>query len=216
VTGHLAYWDELRRRRPQMLLDTCASGGKRTDLESLRRAVPLWRTDFKADTSADQCIAYGISFWIPYSGSGVNRIDPYLIRSRMASCMGFDLDPRRGDLDVDLWRRLVQQHKQLAGYYLGDYYPLTPYSLEPDVWIAWQFDCPDTGEGVVQAFRREESPDNVAVYRLRGLQVEATYAVTDLDSEAVQHLSGHTLTEDGLRVEMNTRPAAVIFRYRKL
>jgi len=216
VTGHLAYWDELRRRRPQMLLDTCASGGKRNDLESLRRAVPLWRTDFTADTSADQCIGYGISFWIPYSGSGVNRIDPYLIRSRMASSMGFDLDPRRDDLDVDLWRRLVQQLKQVAPYYLCDYYPLTPYSLEPDVWMAWQFDCPQSGQGMVQAFRREKSPDSVALYRLRGLQADATYVVTDLDREAVQHLSGRALMEDGLRVEMNKRPAAVIFTYRKL
>jgi len=216
VTGHLGYWDELRRRRPQMLLDTCASGGKRNDLESLRRAVPLWRTDFTRDTSADQCIMYGISFWIPYSGSGVNRIDPYLIRSRMGSSLSFDLDPRRDDLDVDLWRRLVQQLKQVAPYYLCDYYPLTPYSLEPDVWMAWQFDCPQAGQGMVQAFRREKSPRKTACYRLRGLEAEATYELIELDSQAVQHLSGRTLMEEGLRVEVNTRPAAVIFRYERL
>ena len=46
VTGLLAYWDELRRRRPDMLIDTCASGGRRNDLETLRRAVPLWRSDY--------------------------------------------------------------------------------------------------------------------------------------------------------------------------
>lgn len=28
VTGLLAYWDELRRRHPNMLIDTCASGGR--------------------------------------------------------------------------------------------------------------------------------------------------------------------------------------------
>ena len=37
---------------------------------------------------------------------------------------------------------------------LGDYYPLTSYSLQPDHWIAWQFNRPETGDGVVQAFRR--------------------------------------------------------------
>ena len=26
---------------------------------------------------------------------------------------------------------------------LGDYYPLTPYSIQPADWIAWQFDRPD-------------------------------------------------------------------------
>jgi alpha-galactosidase len=32
VTGYLAYWDELRRRHPNMLIDSCASGGHRNDL----------------------------------------------------------------------------------------------------------------------------------------------------------------------------------------
>ena len=48
VEGYLAYWDELRRRHPEMLIDTCASGGRRNDLETLRRAVPLLRSDFQA------------------------------------------------------------------------------------------------------------------------------------------------------------------------
>jgi alpha-galactosidase len=33
VTGYLAYRDELRRRHPNMLIDSCASGGGRNDLE---------------------------------------------------------------------------------------------------------------------------------------------------------------------------------------
>ena len=35
VQGHLAYWDELRRRHPDILIDSCASGGRRDDLETL-------------------------------------------------------------------------------------------------------------------------------------------------------------------------------------
>ena len=40
VTGYLAYWDELRRRLPTCAL-TPAGAGRRDDLETLRRAVPL-------------------------------------------------------------------------------------------------------------------------------------------------------------------------------
>ena len=47
VEGYLAYWDELRRRHPDMPIDTCASGGRRNDLETLRRAVPLLRSDYR-------------------------------------------------------------------------------------------------------------------------------------------------------------------------
>ena len=37
IEGLLAYWDELQRRHPDMLIDECASGGKRNDLEMMRR-----------------------------------------------------------------------------------------------------------------------------------------------------------------------------------
>ena len=41
VEGYLAYWDELLRRHPDMFIDSCASGGRRNDLETMRRAIPL-------------------------------------------------------------------------------------------------------------------------------------------------------------------------------
>ena len=40
VTNLLAYWDELQRRHPDLLIDECASGGRRNDIEMMRRAVP--------------------------------------------------------------------------------------------------------------------------------------------------------------------------------
>ena len=43
VTGLLAYWDELLRRHPGVLYDNCASGGRRNDLESMRRGVALYQ-----------------------------------------------------------------------------------------------------------------------------------------------------------------------------
>ena len=39
VQGHLAFWDEFRRRNPYLRIDSCASGGRRNDLETIRRAV---------------------------------------------------------------------------------------------------------------------------------------------------------------------------------
>ena len=39
-------WDELRRRHPGLWIDNCASGGRRIDLETLTRSLPLWPSDF--------------------------------------------------------------------------------------------------------------------------------------------------------------------------
>jgi hypothetical protein len=51
VEGYFAYWDELVRRHPNLWIDSCASGGRRNDLETLRRAVPILRSDWAADPS---------------------------------------------------------------------------------------------------------------------------------------------------------------------
>jgi len=215
VVGFLAYWDELRRRHPGMLIDTCASGGRRNDIETLRRSVPLHRSDFIIDPEAQQQHTYGISFWIPFYGAGVNGTDEYTFRSQMCPWNTGCWDVRRRDLDYGFLRRMYQQRKSVADYYLGDYYPLTPYSTANDVWIAWQFNRPDLGEGMVQAFRRRESSYEAARLRLRGLEPDAVYAVRDLDLRRGRTYTGKELMDVGLRVEIPKQPGAVILVYRK-
>ena len=63
----------------------------------------------------------------------------------------------------------------IAPNYLGDFYPLTPYSEASHVWMAWQYDRPEAGEGVVQAFRHRESSRESMKFALRGLEANATY-----------------------------------------
>ena len=86
VQGHLALWDELRRRNPGLRIDSCASGGRRNDLESMRRAVPLLRSDFqfpemKGVVEGNQGHTYGLSFWLPFQGTGCYLYDLYSARS---------------------------------------------------------------------------------------------------------------------------------------
>ncbi|MCB9784362.1 MAG: alpha-galactosidase [Candidatus Omnitrophica bacterium] len=70
VVGYLAYWDELLRRHPGLRIDSCASGGRRNDLETLRRAVPLLRSDYLFEPVGQQCHTYGLSMWVPFYGTG--------------------------------------------------------------------------------------------------------------------------------------------------
>jgi alpha-galactosidase len=52
---------------PQLRIDSCASGGRRNDLETMRRAVPLWRSDYAevgdrtARGNTNQCFTYVLS-----------------------------------------------------------------------------------------------------------------------------------------------------------
>jgi alpha-galactosidase len=214
ATGYLAYWDELRRRHPDMLIDTCASGGRRNDLETLRRAVPLWRSDFVFETTPMQNFTYGLALWMPFFGTAFREIEPYAFRSMMTPAAMLNLDVRRRNLDYDLLRRLVAQWRQVSNYYYGDYYPLTPYSTEDNVWCAWQFDRPDLGEGMVQAFRRPNSPFDSARFKLRGLEPARRYRVTNVDEQGAMEMTGGELMDSGLPVALKNSPRAAIIVYK--
>jgi alpha-galactosidase len=221
VQGFLAFWDELLRRHPKMYIDTCASGGRRNDLETLRRSVPLLRSDWavlhfdKPGVIGQQCQTYGISYWIPFHGTGAPNGDLYLMRS--AYCPAYRLgytptDPKR---DVKTFRQAVGEIRQIDPYLLGDYYPLTPYSVDSDVWIAWQYDSPEKGGGVVQAFRRDESAVASMNLKLRGLDPAADYQVTNLDGNVVRKMSGRSLLYEGLQVTIPNACGSAVITYKR-
>ncbi len=211
VVGYLAFWDELRRRHPGLLIDSCASGGRRNDLETLRRAVPLLRSDFQFGQEAtmpNQGHTYGISSWIPYYGSGCYFTDPYSARSYIMPCSGY-----AGTNSAT--KRAYEECRRVAPYMLGDFYPLAPYSIQPGDWIAWQFDRPDLRGGVVQAFRREKNESRAMHLRLCGLAPKARYSITDLDTPGCKQMTGKQLMTEGLPVEIDTTPGAAIRLYRR-
>jgi alpha-galactosidase len=223
IEGYLAYWDELRRRHPGLLIDSCASGGRRNDLESLRRAVPLLRSDYQsfdgnpAFAPGNQGHTYGLSSWIPYYGQGVyfsDRDFVYSARSYLSPAFGVAADVRKPGVDWPLIRRVGEQWRQVADCMLGDFYPLTSYQLNDELWLGWQFDLPEHQKGMVQVFRRAGSNYESARFRLRDLNLEARYLVTDLDQPAAaKEFSGRELVEHGVQISMPDRPSARVLTY---
>ena len=218
VSGYLEFWDALRRRHPGLLIDSCASGGHRNDLETMRRSLPFLRSDFIQDAVGNQSHTYGLSFWLPYHGTGTDQLNPYDLRSALA-CPHFIAcwDVRDRKLDYNFLRKTVSDWRGYADNYLGDYYPITPYSTSNDAWLGWQFDQPEQGRGVVQAFRRANSVYESARFKLHGLEAAALYLVTDLDTpEAKLQLSGRELMETGVGLTLTQQPSAKIVTYKKV
>ncbi|MCL2118492.1 MAG: alpha-galactosidase [Planctomycetaceae bacterium] len=216
VTGYLAFWDELKRRHPNMLIDSCASGGMRNDIETLRRAVPLLRSDFIFNADSNQCQTYGLSAWLPLFGSGEISPDPYQFRSALLPYINCCTDMRDRDRDFTPYRTYFENWKEVNRYFYGDFFPLTDYSLENNVWMAWQFSLTDRSEGMVQVFRRSESPYVSARFRLHELDSDADYTVKDLDHGDLGRFSGRELMEKGLLVTMDNVPHAAILLYAKV
>jgi alpha-galactosidase len=110
-------------------------------------------------------------------------------------------------------KQAYDECRAVAPLMLGDYYPLTPYSLQLESWIAWQFHRDDLGEGVVQAFRRANADDETITVQLRGLEPEAHYDVNNFDGGATTH-TGCELTE-GFKITLKSKPAAALFKLKK-
>ena len=215
ATGFLAFYDELLRRHPNLLIDNCCAGGRRNDIETLRRSVPLWKSDVWGETTDMQCQTYGLALWLPFFGHAGGQFDTYAFRSNMYPSVIIDGDLRNKNLDYATLRRNLDQLRQVAPNFLGDYYPLTPYSRATDAWMAWQFDRPEVGEGVVQAFRRPACGKDSLQVRLHGLDPEATYEVKDADKKEAVSMSGKGLMSSGLTVTLPGKPAAALITYQK-
>ncbi|MGA2656375.1 MAG: alpha-galactosidase [Verrucomicrobiota bacterium] len=229
--GFYAFWDGLLKRHAGLLIDNCGCGGRKLDLETISRSLVLWRSDCQAsgdfDPVSTQGFNYGLFPWVPLSGGAVPmaKLSPYSFRSAYCPAMVLcwpmsavsDLPRQRwSGTDINLLRRLLREYLSVRPYLFGDYYPLSAYSLSPTNWMAWQFDRPDLGEGMVQAFRRPQSPSESSVCKLHGLNPNSVYALTNLDGRGGADATGRKLMEQGFSVSVPDPPGAAVITYKKI
>lgn len=86
IQGLYHFWDSLLERFPNLLIDNCAGGGRRIDLETISRSAPLWRTDYQyGEPIGKQCHTYALNFYIPIHGTGVSTQDNYNFHSGLSA-----------------------------------------------------------------------------------------------------------------------------------
>ena len=218
-------FDALLERHPGLLIDNCASGGRRLDFEMMHRSVPLWASDMMCfpdfDCEEAQSLTAGLNAWLPCFGFGTQYRpgDTYHFRSVLASGMAFGAWQDASmpeDYPYDWHRKMLADFHHARPFMSGDYYELTAQSLSRRQWQALQFDRPDLHGGCVVVLRRSESPFKVAEFALRGLDSDALYEIEDADSGALRTLTGRNLMEVGLEVELSTRRSSALLFYRNI
>lgn len=226
VEGLYSFWDELRRRHPGLLIDNCASGGRRLELELLGRSVALWRSDYNcfpgADPDAVQAHGLGLHLWLPNQTISPPPAteDTYQVRSCYSA--GFVLSTRKFGLDGgaegvpwDDFRRWLNEAKRLRPLFAGDFYPLTPGTGDPGAWLAYWLHVPETGEGAVVAFRRAASPQTAAAFQLRDLP-DGIYGIERADDGEYWEADGEALRHEGLTIHLPEPRSSQILFYRSL
>jgi alpha-galactosidase len=230
VEGLYSLWDELRKRHPGLLIDNCASGGRRIDLETCTRSYPLWRSDTQCAALAndqtgtkwdpqnnslwDQAQTAGLSLYVPLHAAGMWGCDKYSARSVATTGGSLCQDVRSKDFSREAALAAIREMKELRPLYQGDFYPLADVSVKPDVWCAWQFDRPELGRGFAMFFRRPKATGASFEAALQGLDPKARYEVTFAEADKVERHTGAELSR--LKVEIDSAPGSLLVTYRNL
>jgi alpha-galactosidase len=227
VEGLYRLWDDILRANPGLFIDDCASGGRRIDLETMSRALPLWRSDNTGDMMdlnpetilqaaiKNQVMSGGLNRYVPFSTVGQMGATPYLFRSGFNAGIAFGEDVRPPDYPRELLRQGIAEGRRIRHYWYGDYYSLTPITTSPRDWCILQYHHPQQGEGLVLAFRRHESPYTACACQLREIDPFATYSVTvyhTYEPEPTMTLAGSALRD--LTISIPELPGAALIEYR--
>ncbi|MGD0811430.1 MAG: alpha-galactosidase [Acidimicrobiales bacterium] len=237
VQGYLAFWDELLERHPSLLIDSCASGGRRNDLETMRRSVPLHFTDYGYGQHPTKLDFHRTMFeWLPYfketslswditeatkEGIEAKEGDSFSYHCALAPMLSPAVDIKRSDNDFTTLRKMVGVWRSVADVMLdGDYYPLSPPSRTGKEWVIWQFNEPGgpersvSGRGFVQAIRLADADQERAQVRLQALRPEAVYELREAETGEDRELTGASLMGPGLYFELPRRSGS-LWSYRE-
>jgi len=221
VEGHYALWDALLARHPGLRIDNCASGGRRIDLETCQRSLPLWHSDTgcapgHADWNQSQC--FGLSLYVPLFGACAWTPAAYDLRSAATAglaCQFAVFDP---GFSFETARAAVAEAKENQKFWYGDFYPLSSDATGAGALIAWQLHRSDLESGIVLAFRRSDCPYPVLQTGFRGIESGSAYALEFIDEKREvkrQTVAGKDLAS-GFELRLPQRGTSLLIRYRKL
>ena len=211
------FWDYLMGRFPELIIDNCASGGKRLDWETVGRSVPLWRSDYYHydDPDGYQCHTYGLSYFLPVHGTGILLSDSYSFRSSLSSSLIFNWKITEKEGSIIEMRQRLEEYKEIRDYYYEDYYPLSGEGelTGHDVWLAYQMHRPSDGSGIIVAFRREKSQEDSCIVFPSGIEPDKNYIIEDSDTAEKKTIKGRDL-QKGWTLSLDKPKTSLLLKYR--
>jgi len=219
VEGHYEMWDELLARHPGLMIDNCASGGRRIDLETCMRSVPLWRSDTSCSAGHsewNQMQACALGQYIPLHTVAGWTHESYDFRSAATAGVICQWDYLEEGFSVEAARTVLAEARENRRYWYGDIYPLTPVTVDLDVIAAYQLHRPDLDAGAVFVYRRPECKSSSVNLKLHGLSPAKTYTLEVIDDGQQRTRTagtGRDLAAHGLDLELGAPGSSLLIRY---
>ena len=217
ITGMYTLWDRLLAKHPHLLIDNCASGGCRFDIETVQRSIPFFRSDYQCNFNEEpevlQTHNANFSCYLPYNGcTSKTKSDTYAIRSSYSSSWGGafynGIIQSMNEEDFKWAKAITDEYRRIRKYFAKDFYNHGSQVFDATSWAIWQYHDPETQSGIVMAFRRKNSPFVSVEIALKGTSENAEYAFENLDTNAV--FCGN----NKLKITLEDKRSCVIFEYK--
>jgi alpha-galactosidase len=220
IMGLYELIDRLLKAYPDLLMESCAGGARRNDLEMIKRSHSTWMSDnpnipimrFK-DTGANTFFP-GV---LLNTNLALDQHVAFDSQSIFGGPFGLRCDFTKVDpASLDQLAKEIALAKKLRPLLDADYYPLFPQSRDAASWVGWQFDDPAKGEGYLVVLRPDQSSISSTPITLNGLDANATYTLTPLDGTPgdVRQLTGAQLAQPWT-VELKTAASGAVYAYSK-
>ena len=214
VAGLYRFWDTLRERFPHLIIENCASGGRRLDFEAVSRSHSYCRTDYAIGHRNGplqvldvQNITLNTLAYQPFQGSETTPalfFDDYGFFSSV--CAGSVFTPSDWNAGIvkndftpeqTAWfKKVFTAADRVRPFFEGDFYPLTDLraanSQGERAWCAYQMHRPDLDAGFVLCFRRIDAPSHLFSATLGGIDPAARYTVETYGA-ATEQVDGRAL-----------------------
>lgn len=227
IQGYYRMWDSLLQRNPGLLIDSCASGGRRNDIETMRRSVTLHYTDVGYGHHPIKLKQHRQMFeWIPYfrahnqnwwndeisSYDYTERLpDRYAYYVAMAPALTDMTRFDAGEKAFALAKEMQEIWRKAAPYMLGtDYYPLTECRKFAEDFYAAQFVDPATEHGFVHMVNGAAATKSEFTLHLKGLDATASYLITSAEEKRSWKQTGAQLMA-GFAVTMQKKSGDIWF-----
>lgn len=215
LEGEYELLDRLRAKYPDMVIESCASGGRRIDLETISRAHTFWKSDETNNLVVTRSQETGGNYFLPggllnTNLPGASVVSTFDLHSLFAGPLGFATDWTK--LDAAGRQRVaeaISEFKQVRHLLNKDYYPLFPQTTDVTQWTGWEFYDPAAGEGFLTVLRPAESSLASCTILLGGIEADKMYELIRIDGSDRGQVAGNDLLA-GLVVSLDRSGSEVL------
>jgi alpha-galactosidase len=195
IMGMYAYWQAIAAKHPDFILEGCASGGKRIDLETIALLHTSQKSDLAGHHETDQTAMMALSQYLPNCHPSVwhTALDDYGFYSSMPAAAVPVWQAWTPGFDLARANVLMERFHRIRELLVGAWYPLLPPTLDKTQWIGSEYIRRDLGKGLFLVFRRENCAYSAVEVKARGLEADATYELVSETTQARQQLTGEQM-----------------------